>query len=73
MPAIAGLKLAHSTDDGATWKNASVRKRSEGVYTVTPSYPALSQTSGAVSLKAEAWDREGNRVVQTTTKAITLR
>ncbi|GAA2665856.1 S8 family serine peptidase [Streptomyces aculeolatus] len=73
MPEIAGLKLAYSTDDGADWENATVRKRGEGVYSVTLAYPALAETSGAVSLRAEAWDDDGNRVEQTSTRAITLR
>ncbi|MFF0723235.1 S8 family serine peptidase [Streptomyces sp. NPDC004134] len=73
MPEIAGLKLGYSTDDGATWQNATVRKRGEGDYAVTLTYPALAGTSGSVSLRAEAWDEDGNRVEQTSSKAITLR
>ncbi|MFW6720718.1 S8 family serine peptidase [Streptomyces sp. MAR4 CNY-716] len=72
MPAIAGLKLSYSTD-GATWRTAKVRRTSAGVYTVKLDYPRLAQTTGSVSLRAEAWDRDGNRVVQTSTKAVTLR
>lgn len=73
LPAIAGLKLSYSTDDGQTWKNASVKKGRDGVYTTTLTYPALAKTKGAVSLKAEAWDNGGNKVEQTTARAFTLR
>ncbi|MFC4122875.1 S8 family peptidase [Nonomuraea zeae] len=73
LPAIAGLKLSYSTDDGQTWKSATVKKGRDGVYTTTLTYPALAQTKGAVSLKAEAWDTGGNKVEQTTARAFTLR
>ncbi|WP_433376715.1 S8 family serine peptidase [Streptosporangium sp. CA-115845] len=73
MPAIAGLKLAYSTDDGRTWQDARVHKIRDGVYTTTLTYPALANTKGAVSLKAEAWDAEGNKAEQTTTRAFPLR
>jgi subtilisin family serine protease len=73
MPKIAGLKLAYSTDDGATWKDAQVREVREGVYTTTLTYPELDRTTGAVSLRAEAWDADGNKVEQTTTRAFPLR
>ncbi|MFI6182919.1 S8 family peptidase [Nonomuraea sp. NPDC051191] len=73
MPAVAGLKLAYSTDDGQTWKDAKVRRVATGIYTTTLTYPALADTKGAVTLKAEAWDTEGNKVEQTTTRAFPLR
>ncbi|MFI7417905.1 S8 family serine peptidase [Nonomuraea sp. NPDC049684] len=73
MPAVAGLKLAYSTDDGRTWKDAKVRRVRTGVYTTTLTYPALADTKRAVTLKAEAWDTGGNRVEQTTTRAFPLR
>ncbi|GAA3622157.1 hypothetical protein GCM10022419_129790 [Nonomuraea rosea] len=73
LPAIAGLKLSYSTDDGQTWQNAKVKKGRDGVYTTTLTYPALARTKGAVSLKAEAWDDGGNKVEQSTARAFTLR
>ncbi|MET7464050.1 S8 family serine peptidase [Nonomuraea sp. NPDC005501] len=72
LPAIAGLKLSYSTDDGRTWQNATVRKGRDGVFTTTLTYPALARTKGAVSLRAEAWDADGNKVEQTTARAFTL-
>ncbi|MER5281186.1 S8 family serine peptidase [Streptomyces sp. NPDC002809] len=73
LPAIAGLKLSYSTDDGATWKSATVRKVRQGVYSTSLTYPKLAATKGAVSLRAEAWDTSGNKVEQTTTRAFPLR
>ncbi|MFI6710495.1 S8 family peptidase [Nonomuraea sp. NPDC050478] len=72
-PAVAGLKLWTSTDDGATWAPADVRRGRGGAYTVSAKYPRLSATKGAVSLRAEGWDAAGNRVTQTTLRAFTLR
>jgi len=73
MPAIAGLKLWVSTDDGERWTAADVRRGRGGTYTVSARYPRLGDTKGAVSLRAEAWDAAGNRVTQTTLRAFTLR
>ncbi|MET7462458.1 S8 family serine peptidase [Nonomuraea sp. NPDC005501] len=73
MPKIAGLKLWASTDDGATWKPATLKRRADGTYTAGTRYPALKDTRGAVTLKAEAWDEAGNRVKLTSTRAFTLR
>ena len=74
MPAIAGAKLWYSTDDGATWRTARLKGAGErGEYRATLDLPSLGRTSGAVSLKVEAWDTAGNRVEQTTTRAFALR
>ncbi|MEV0591996.1 S8 family serine peptidase [Nonomuraea cavernae] len=73
MPAIAGLKLWMSTDDGQRWTAVDVRRGRGGAYTASATYPRLAGTKGAVSLKAEAWDAAGNRVKQTTLRAFTLR
>ncbi|MEV4220525.1 S8 family serine peptidase [Nonomuraea sp. NPDC049725] len=73
MPAIAGVRLWTSTDDGATWQPADLRRGRDGVHTARVRYPAHHATKGAVSLKAEAWDAAGNRVKQTTLRAFALR
>ncbi|WP_433256697.1 S8 family peptidase [Streptosporangium sp. CA-135522] len=73
MPAIAGLKLWASTDDGGRWEPVEVRRGHAGAFTASVRYPRLADTSGAVSLRAEAWDAAGNRVTQTTLRALTLR
>ncbi|OLF05207.1 hypothetical protein BLA60_37245 [Actinophytocola xinjiangensis] len=74
MPAIGGVRLWYSTDDGRTWKVAKLRGAKEpGTYRATLDLPALKRTSGAVSLKVEAWDTAGNRLDQTTTRAVTLK
>ncbi|MGW0589402.1 S8 family serine peptidase [Streptosporangium sp. NPDC002607] len=73
MPAIAGLKLWASTDDGATYTPVSVKSSKDGTYTATTRYPALKHTKGAVTLKVEAWDKAGNTIKQTTVRAFDLR
>jgi subtilisin family serine protease len=72
-PRIAGLKLWISTDDGAGWDQVKVRWRGDGVFEADVRYPRFSQTSGWVSLRAEAWDAAGNRVEQTIPRAYGLR
>ncbi|MEV5605009.1 S8 family serine peptidase [Streptomyces sp. NPDC052299] len=73
MPAVAGLKLDYSTDGGTTWKSAALEKGRTGTYRATIDVPPLDKTSGSVSLRAQAWDTDGNRVKQTTTEVIALR
>ncbi|MEV4245607.1 S8 family serine peptidase [Streptosporangium canum] len=73
MPKIAGLKLWMSTDDGAKWTPVSVKRDRDGAYTAGTRYPSLRDTKGAVSLKVEAWDAEGNRLKQTSTRLFNLR
>lgn len=75
-PAITGLKVWTSTDGGQSWRPAKVkagkRMGGERTYQVTATYPRLSETSGTVSLKAEAWDADGNRIEQVIKDAFTL-
>ncbi|OUC95472.1 S8 family peptidase [Streptosporangium minutum] len=73
MPKIAGLKLWMSTDDGAKWTPVPVKRDRDGAYTASTRYPSLRDTKGAVSLKVEAWDAEGNRLKQTSTRLFGLR
>jgi hypothetical protein len=72
MPDIAGLRLWASTDDGERWIPVQVRRNKDGTFTATTTYPRFDQTTGSVSLRAEAWDAAGNRVEQTTLKAFAL-
>ncbi|MEV5576452.1 hypothetical protein AB0L06_41030 [Spirillospora sp. NPDC052269] len=44
----------YSTDEGANWTAAQLKRDSDGHYTATATYPALAATTGAVSLKVEA-------------------
>ncbi|MGW1057213.1 S8 family peptidase [Micromonospora rubida] len=72
-PAIAGLKLSVSYDDGAHWTPARVSRGHDGVYRAQVTHPSLSRTTGAVSIQAEAWDTAGNRVAQRIDRAYGLR
>jgi len=64
-PAVTGLKLWTSTDGGASWQPASVTSLGQGSYTVAYQVPALAQTSGTVSIRAQATDAAGDAVYQT--------
>ncbi|HEX6682058.1 MAG TPA: PA domain-containing protein [Candidatus Limnocylindrales bacterium] len=74
MPPIAGMNLWFSTDDGTTWLPARTTPTNQpGTYRTLVDIPALAQTRGAISLKVEAWDADGNRIEQTTLRAVTLK
>lgn len=73
MPDIAGARLWYSTDDGAHWTPATLKPTGDdGRYRTTVVYPPLSSTTGAVSLKVQAWDTGGNTIEQTTKRAFDL-
>ncbi|MEF9883518.1 S8 family peptidase [Streptomyces sp. P9-A4] len=65
-PAITGVKLWASYDDGATWRQV----RLDGGLNGTVDNPA---TAGFVSLKVTATDADGNSVEQTVTRAYQVR
>jgi hypothetical protein len=67
-PAIAGVKVWTSTDDGSTWTAATV-SGSNGTYTTTVNQPS----AGFVSLRVEAWDAAGNRIDQTVKRAYAVK
>ncbi|NUR87818.1 MAG: S8 family serine peptidase, partial [Nonomuraea sp.] len=73
MPEVAGARLWTSTDDGATWQRADLRRGRDGGYTASARYPDHRATKGAVSLRVEARDAAGNRVKETTLRAFDLR
>ena len=70
---VAGMKVSVSYDDGATWEAARVERGRAGEFTVRTHHPRLTATNGFVSLRVEAWDRRGNRTVQTIERAYFLR
>jgi len=72
-PKVAGLRLWSSIDDGRHWTPVPVRRDKDGGYTARAFYPPIHHTTGAVSLKVEAWDPAGNRVEQISTRAFALR
>jgi hypothetical protein len=72
-PHVTGVKVWVSTDDGAHWTPADVRQDLDGGFTVDTSYPDYASTTGAVSLKVQAWDADGNSVTQTSLRAFDLR
>jgi subtilisin family serine protease len=72
-PHVTDVKVCVSTDDGAHWAPADVRQNLDGSYTINTAYPDYASTSGAVSLKVQAWDVDGNSVTQTSLRAFKLR
>ena len=77
-PRILGLKLWTSVDGGKTWRPATVKAHGRGhdgtqEYRVKAVYPPVRKTAGSVSIRAEAWDADGNRVQQRIDRAFDLR
>ncbi|WP_340684141.1 S8 family peptidase [Amycolatopsis coloradensis] len=69
---INEFRLWYSTNDGAKWDRAEVVRSADGRYSVRVAHPRLGETSGFVSLRAEAWDTAGNRMSQTLERAYAL-
>ncbi|WP_328907667.1 S8 family serine peptidase [Streptomyces sp. NBC_00234] len=69
VPDIRGVEVTTSTDDGATWRDATVESKQGGNYTVTVRNPE----SGHVSLRVKAWDANGSKVEQTLIRAYAVR
>jgi hypothetical protein len=76
-PAIQDLKVWTSTDEGKTWTPARVQPSDRGAngartFSVMTNLPQLDQTTGTLSIKAQATDADGNSIDQTITQAIKL-
>ncbi|SMD20374.1 Subtilase family protein [Kibdelosporangium aridum] len=69
---ITEFRLWYSTNDGTSWQRAQVTAKGDGRYTVQITHPALDQTNGFVSLRAEVWDSAGNRMNQTMQRTYAL-
>jgi hypothetical protein len=71
-PAIRSMKVWTSVDAGKTWQKATVTGGAGGAYTATYIVPDLSETNGAVSIKAQATDAGGNDITQIILNAVKL-
>jgi PA domain len=69
---VASVKAWASFNDGGTWKRISVHDLGNGGYEAVVQHPAVGKTSGAVSLRVQATDAEGNAVDQTILRAYGL-
>jgi hypothetical protein len=70
----AGLRAWTSVDGGAHWVPARAVRADNGGYRVTVWNPRSTEAaSGRVSIKVEAWDRDGNTVEQVLDQAYALR
>jgi subtilisin family serine protease len=67
---LVNATVSYSTDEGKTWRQATVTKASTGKYQVTVTHPA---GGGYVWLKTRAQDTAGNTVEQTVQRAYGLR
>ena len=68
-PKISGVTVEASSDDGATWKKATVKAKSGGHYNVVVTNPK----TGYVSLHVTGWDANGSKVEQTLIRAYAVR
>lgn len=69
---VSGVQVWYSTDEGTTWKAASVHKKSKHTYGVSLRHP---DTPGYVWLRVRAWNGTGsnlNTVDQTVQRAYRL-
>lgn len=72
-PAITTLAVWTSIDGGNTWTPAaSTTNRGNGAFVATYNVPKPSATDGAVSIKVQAQDADGNDVSQTINDAVQL-
>ncbi|WP_203906693.1 S8 family peptidase [Rhizocola hellebori] len=70
---IQGVKVWVSYDSGTKWIQALVVPKGDGKYAVAVLHPsAKHRASDTVSIKAEAWDADGNRVEQVIPRAFQL-
>ncbi len=67
---IAGASASVSFDDGASWAPARVLPRGDGTFRAVVSRVPASATH--LSLRVEAWDRDGNRIEQEVLRAYAL-
>ena len=73
VPKVNGATVWVSYDGGGKWTKTVSRRTSNGSYEVTSQHPPISRTSGAVSLRTEAWDENGSSVRATLYDAYLLR
>jgi subtilisin family serine protease len=71
-PKVKKLELWTSVDDGAHWTQVRTVPVGGDQYTATLKHPALTGTTGAVSLRVRAVDAAGNTVDQTVHRAYGL-
>jgi hypothetical protein len=66
------VKVRVSYDDGAHWTDAKVIRLDDGSFRVQIVHPRLDQTTGAGTIRTEAWDAAGSAVVQQIDRAYGL-
>lgn len=71
-PDVDDMRVWTSIDDGVTWVRARLASNGDGSYVATYHVPGLGQTTGAVSLRVEAGNTDGDTVQQTIVDAFGL-
>jgi hypothetical protein len=69
---IGPARLWVSYDDGETWRSVALESTGDDRYTGTIKHPAVSDTSGWVSLRAGVTDSIGGSLTQTAIRAYQL-
>ncbi len=72
-PGLTGVTVWASYDDGGTWRKVPVAEQSGGRYAAQLTHPRLDRTTGYVSLRVQATDRDGGAIEQTVLRAFGLR
>jgi len=72
-PKVTSLKVWATVDDGASWQAVETRRTAQGAFTAVVKHPRLRDTDGAVGLKVQATDADGNSIQQTVHRAYGLR
>ncbi|SED83203.1 S8 family serine peptidase [Jiangella alba] len=67
---VSGATVAVSFDDGASWRPARVLPRGDGTFRAVVN--RVPDGASHLSLRVEAWDRDGNRIEQEVLRAYAL-
>jgi subtilisin family serine protease len=72
-PRLDGVTVWASYDDGGSWREVTVSDDGGGRYAVQLQHPPLDRTTGYVSLRVRATDRDGGAIEQTVMRAFGLK
>jgi hypothetical protein len=73
QPRLDGVTVWASYDDSGSWREVTVSDDGGGRYAVQLQHPPLDRTTGYVSLRVRATDRDGGAIEQTVMRAFGLK